>query len=293
MKKKKKFTFSTETTPTTEITMSGRYGQPLDLSLSSSKGELIVSLDPESIIRLQAFLTDYLQDSGDEDAECKKIFRPTGRALSLMDGDTLDILRVYVSEDFQNGLDEKEPAYADILNELSEKEGMNMPSRPFFILFDVFDGIISRSKLRRIIRACIAFQIDFVKSGDFSKCRRMRLEDIEAFTNIDLTHISRTTKNVRILTKDRTYTLNSRDISMTEPSLFDEGIDCLDGSTCSRKEVLAAIEYIISLEDPRKPLTDEHIREELNKRGYVFSRRTVVKYREILGISNSHVRKVR
>lgn len=264
------------------------------MSLSSSTGQMRISLDPDSVIRMEAFLADYLLGSDEEEIEEKKYFQPTGRALAVTDGETLKMHRVFVGEDFQQGLDASDMGYEEIYRELSWREGLNMPDAPMFIMFDLYDGTFNRYNLWRIIRACIAFQIDFVKSGgDFHKCRKMLLEDIEAFTNIDATQISRATKNVRILTKDKTYTLNSHDLSLAEPSLFDEGINCSDGSTCSRKEVLATIGEIIYLEDSYIPLTDEQIQEELNRRGYIFSRRTVVKYREILGISNSNVRRKR
>lgn len=294
LKKIKTFSFSTDTNPATEITLTGRFGERLDMSLTSSAGQMRISLDLDSVIRMETFLADYLLDSDEEEIVEKKYFQPTGRALAVTDGETLKMHRVFVGEDFQQGLDASDIGYEAIYQELSWKDGLNMPDAPMFIIFNLYDGTFNRYNLWRIIRACIAFQIDFVKSGgDFHKCRKMLLEDIEAFTNIDATQISRATKSVRILTKSKTYTLNSHDLSLAEPSLFDEGINCSDGSTCSRKEVLATIEHIISLEDPRKPLTDEQIQEELNKMGYVFSRRTVVKYREVLGISNSNIRKVR
>lgn len=294
MKKLKTFSFSTDTNPATEITLTGRFGERLDMSLSSSTGQMRISLDPDSVIRMEAFLADYLLGSDEEEIEEKKYFQPTGRALAVTDGETLKMHRVFVGEDFQQGLDASDMGYEEIYRELSWREGLNMPDAPMFIMFDLYDGTFNRYNLWRIIRACIAFQIDFIKSGgDFHKCRKMLLEDIEAFTNIDATQISRATKNVRILTKDKTYTLNSHDLSLAEPSLFDEGINCSDGSTCSRKEVLATIGEIIYLEDSYIPLTDEQIQEELNRRGYIFSRRTVVKYREILGISNSNVRRKR
>ena len=293
MKKKKTYSFITETAPETEIMMSGRFGQPLDMRFSSSQGQMAVTLDTESIIRLQAFLNDYLEDS-EETEEGSKFFQPTGRALALMDGETLDIQRVFMCKDFREGVDMENPSYGAIIDALSEIDGKNLPNKPIFILFDTFDGSIGRPKLRRIIRACIAFQVDFVKTGDFAKCRRMVLEDIEAFTNIDLTQVSRATKSVLILTEKQSYSLNSNDMSLTVPSLFDEGLERKNGQICSRKEVLVTIRDLIAGEDPRKPLTDEQIQEALNMKGYIFSRRTVAKYREeFLDIRNSHIRRVK
>ena len=44
-------------------------------------------------------------------------------------------------------------------------------------------------------------------------------------------------------------------------------------------------------EDKHKPLTDDQLVEEMNKRGYKVARRTVAKYRDQLGIAKARLRK--
>ena len=61
MNKNKIFRFTTEITPETEVILNGRYGQPLNMRLDDGTSAKMVKLDTESIIRLQAFLSDYLQ----------------------------------------------------------------------------------------------------------------------------------------------------------------------------------------------------------------------------------------
>ncbi|MBQ2485673.1 MAG: hypothetical protein II518_01250, partial [Candidatus Methanomethylophilus sp.] len=92
MAKNKTFRFTTEITPETEIRLSGRYGQPLSMSFTDERSTKAVRLDTASIIRLQTFLSDYLQK--EESASTAPCFDPTGRALAVLDGDTLDFVRV-------------------------------------------------------------------------------------------------------------------------------------------------------------------------------------------------------
>jgi len=48
---------------------------------------------------------------------------------------------------------------------------------------------------------------------------------------------------------------------------------------------------MIAAEDPKKPLSDQKIADELKKVGLRIARRTVAKYREMLGIPPSSKRK--
>ncbi len=56
-------------------------------------------------------------------------------------------------------------------------------------------------------------------------------------------------------------------------------------------EVKEIIYNLIKAEDPRSPMGDEKIAQELNKRGYKVARRTVTKYRMELGIPSSRERR--
>ncbi|MCX7679616.1 MAG: RNA polymerase factor sigma-54 [Spirochaetes bacterium] len=59
----------------------------------------------------------------------------------------------------------------------------------------------------------------------------------------------------------------------------------------SSEEVLALIKDIIAREDPLHPLSDEEILNRLKKSGIEISRRTIAKYRRMLHIPPSHIRK--
>lgn len=291
MKKDKTFRFTTEITPETEILLSGRYGQPLNMSLDDGVSAKTIRLDTESIIRLQAFLSDYMQK---EEADSSiPIYSPTGRALAIMNGETFDIIRVFKTNNVLGFAGAEKDDYATLREKTRAIVDIELPVNLLFIFFDTYDGCISRSVIQRILRACIAYQVDFIRTGDLSRSRRMVLDDIEAFTTIDSSIISRATQDVSILSPVGTFTLNASDASLDCPSLFDEGSKTSDGHDCSRKSVLFALQSLVERENKANPHTDESLSELLSDMGYAVARRTVTKYRELLGIPKRSIRKSR
>ena len=115
----------------------------------------------------------------------------------------------------------------------------------------------------------------------------MTLEDIETSTSIDMSQVSRATGNVAYVTRAGRFTLNAADPSLETPSLFDEASPRTDGRECSRKEVLSVLRDIIGEEDRCAPLTDQELSSMLLGLGYIVARRTVSKYRDLLGIPKS------
>ena len=290
MSKDKTFRFTTEITPETEVILNGRYGQPLNMRLDDGTSAKMVKLDTESIIRLQAFLSDYLQK--EEINPNIPAYEPTGRALAIMDGDTLDIVRVFKTESVIGFSGAETDNYETLCDKVRCIVDIELPRNVVFIFFDTFDGCISRSVIRRILRACISYQVDFVRTGDFSRSRRMVLEDIEAFTTIDSSIISRATQDIVILSPAGVFTLKATDASLDHPSLFDEGSKTTDGRDCSRKSVLSALRKLLDGEDKAIPYTDEDLSDLLAEKGFAVARRTVTKYRELLGIPKRSERRI-
>ena len=289
--KNKSYSFTTEITPETEVLLSGRHGQPLTMRFTDASSSMSVTMDTESIIRLQAFLSDYLLQ--DDAVNAVPVYVPTGRALAVIDGDTLDIVKVFVADKVV-GLDncEDEP-YESIAEKVVALTDTQLPPKALFVFFNLFDGSIGRGVLRRIIRACITYQVDYVRMGDVTRSRRMVLKDIEDFTSIDISVISRATQRVLVVTPKGVYTMNSVDTSLDKPSLFDEGAVTTDGSSCSRKAVLFCLRDIVAKENAETPYTDEELVKELSDKGYSLARRTVTKYRNLLGLQTSAARRVR
>ena len=286
----KKYSFRTEITPETEILLSGRSGNPLSMSFDDGLSSKTVVLYTESIIRLQTFLSDYLQKQ--ESVPMAPSYEPTGRAIAVMDGDTLDIIRVFRTANIIGFAGAERDSYEALSEKVRSIADIELPSNPVFVFFDSFDGSISRSVLRRILRACISYQVDYVKTGKVERSRRMVLKDIEDFTTIDSSLISRATRNVLILSPAGVFTMNATDASLDRPSLFDEGSKTIAGQSCSRKEVLSILKGLLEGEDKTDPITDEGLSKLLRSRGYLVARRTVTKYRELLGFPKRADRRV-
>jgi RNA polymerase sigma-54 factor len=65
----------------------------------------------------------------------------------------------------------------------------------------------------------------------------------------------------------------------------------VNGEEVSSYEIKNLLEQCIAQEDKRRPLTDEQLMNILNEKGYCIARRTVAKYREMLGIPVARLRK--
>jgi len=71
---------------------------------------------------------------------------------------------------------------------------------------------------------------------------------------------------------------------------FSSGVSTEDGGSASATAIQAMLRKLVDAEDPRKPLSDQALAEELNGKGIQVARRTVAKYREALRIPSSNER---
>jgi RNA polymerase sigma-54 factor len=71
---------------------------------------------------------------------------------------------------------------------------------------------------------------------------------------------------------------------------FSSGVSTEDGGSASATAIQAMLRKLIDAENPRKPLSDQAIAEELQSKGIQVARRTVAKYREGLRIPTSSER---
>jgi RNA polymerase sigma-54 factor len=70
-------------------------------------------------------------------------------------------------------------------------------------------------------------------------------------------------------------------------------MDREEGGVESQKSLMEKIRGLIRSEDSSRPLSDQAIARELQKDGIKIARRTVAKYRELLKILPTHLRKKR
>jgi RNA polymerase sigma-54 factor len=71
---------------------------------------------------------------------------------------------------------------------------------------------------------------------------------------------------------------------------FSSGVSTIDGGAASATAIQAMIRKLIEEEAPTRPMSDQALAVELNRRGIEVARRTVAKYREALHIASSNER---
>lgn len=141
-----------------------------------------------------------------------------------------------------------------------------------------------RQTMMAVMTAIVSRQRDYFETGDVYRLRPMMIKDLAADTGLDLSVISRATANK--------YTSTPWGAVIPLRSLFsDEKGDSEQGETLTNRQIEAEIERLVNAEDKRHPLSDERLREEMEKRGYNLSRRTIAKYRDRLGILVARLRK--
>ena len=136
--------------------------------------------------------------------------------------------------------------------------------------------------LMRTMQTILAYQQEYFKDGDKSKLRPMILKDIADRTGLDVSTISRVVNSKYVQTQFGIILLKS---------LFSEAMQTDSGEEVSSYEIKNILQQCIDEEDKRRPLTDETLMDILNSKGYRIARRTVAKYREMLGIPVARLRK--
>ena len=139
-----------------------------------------------------------------------------------------------------------------------------------------------RDTLKRTMSEILDYQREYFRDGDQSKLRPMILKDIADRTNLDVSTISRVVNSKYVQTHFGIIPLKQ---------LFSEAMQTESGEEVSSYEIKKILTECIEGEDKRKPLTDEILMETLNQKGYQIARRTVAKYREMLGIPVARLRK--
>ena len=136
--------------------------------------------------------------------------------------------------------------------------------------------------LMRTMTEILDYQCDFFKDGDFGKLKPMILKNIADRTGLDVSTISRVVTSKYIQTHFGILPLKQ---------LFSEAMQTESGEEVSSYEIKQILTDCIKGENKRKPLTDEVLMDILNEKGYKIARRTVAKYREMLGIPVARLRK--
>ena len=140
-----------------------------------------------------------------------------------------------------------------------------------------------QNTLCKVTESIVKFQRDFLDHG-ITHLKPLVLRDVADDVGMHESTISRVTSNKYVHTTQGTFELKY---------FFNSGISKSDGSFVASQSVKNEIENIIKAEDVRHPLSDQAIAHKLKGKGVSIARRTVAKYRELLGILPSNQRKKR
>lgn len=184
------------------------------------------------------------------------------------------------------------PYYSEMLEKYRQIKKKNTEERQAFNFIkekmDSANEFISAldnrdDTLSRVMAAIIKFQYSYFLEGDIDKRKPMRLVDISNMTGCDISTVSRVASNKYAQTHFGTFLLKD---------FFSNALEDTEGNIVSSDAVKSLITELIETEDKRKPLTDEKIVALLKEKGYDLARRTVAKYRDLLGIPVARLRKI-
>lgn len=131
--------------------------------------------------------------------------------------------------------------------------------------------------LIEVMQIIVMLQRAYFLTGQIDTLRPMTLRDVAERCNYDITTISRVTSNRYADTEFGLVALKD---------LFSNAVGDTTQST-----VMEALRQIIETEDKSHPLADDALAQALASQGFNIARRTVMKYRELLGFPVARMRK--
>jgi len=176
------------------------------------------------------------------------------------------------------------PYYRDILREQAQptggaKEYINEKIRSALWLIK---SIHQRQRtIYRVAHSIIKFQREFLDRG-VAYLRPMVLKDVAMDVEMHESTISRVTSNKYMHTPQGIFELKY---------FFNSSINTARGENIASESVKEKIREILSKEDGQNPYSDQELVEILRKQDILIARRTVTKYREMLGVLPSTRRK--
>jgi len=133
----------------------------------------------------------------------------------------------------------------------------------------------------KVAQSIINFQREFLEKG-VAYLKPMVLRDVAEDVGMHESTISRVTTNKYIHTPQGIFELKY---------FFNNPISSVSGDPVASESVKERIRQIVSGEDPANPLSDNDIVAMLERENISIARRTVAKYREMLGILSSNKRR--
>ena len=146
----------------------------------------------------------------------------------------------------------------------------------------IVDAVEQRNAtLMRVVRVVLARQREWFELGP-QQLRPMPMVEVAEQLGIHVATVSRAVSEKWMQTPRGLVALRG---------FFSLGTENADGEEMSWNAVRDMVREVVEAEDKSSPLSDRAIAEALEKRGVTIARRTVVKYREQLGILAASLRK--
>ena len=133
----------------------------------------------------------------------------------------------------------------------------------------------------RVTKSIVKFQREFFERG-VDHLKPLVLRDVAEDIEMHESTVSRVTTNKYVQTPQGLFELKY---------FFNSGINTTGGDSIASESVKSKIKELIAEENTRKPYSDQKIVELLRDQGIDIARRTVTKYREMLGVGSSTQRK--
>ncbi|HEX4622373.1 MAG TPA: RNA polymerase sigma-54 factor, partial [Myxococcaceae bacterium] len=135
--------------------------------------------------------------------------------------------------------------------------------------------------IHKVAESIVKFQRDFLDRG-IAYLKPLILRDVAEDIGMHESTVSRVTTNKYVHTPQGIFELKY---------FFNSSISRVAGEDIASEAVKNHIKLIVAAEDAKNPYSDQKIVELLRAQGIEIARRTVAKYREVLGVLPSSKRK--
>jgi len=135
--------------------------------------------------------------------------------------------------------------------------------------------------LLKIARYLVSYQHNFFDKGE-QAMKPLTLNEVAHALDVHESTVSRATTQKYIHTPRGLFELKY---------FFSSHLPSTDGKDCSSTAIRALIKSLIHKENTKKPLSDNKMVQLLKEQGICVARRTIAKYREMIGIPPSNERK--
>lgn len=139
-----------------------------------------------------------------------------------------------------------------------------------------------RNTVRKVTKAIIDHQRAFLEKGP-DWIEPLKMQEIADRVGVHVTTVSRAVDGKWVQTPRGTYPLKR---------FFGGGTQTADGQEVAWETIKRRLTEIIDGEDKKNPYSDDELVTKLAEMNYPLARRTVTKYRKMLGIPSSRQRKV-